>query len=232
MADGRKVAIGIGIGCLVVIGLMAIAAGACGVWVYSEAQRIEREMEDPEARGGRAASLLGVDELPDGYYPMAAFSVPFVMDTVLLSDVPPDEDGRIEDFGERGFIYVNMIRLGQDEQELRDFFEGRTDDLDVLEDNGINVDTDEIIGRGVVDLQYGRLMYVTQRGDVGMRRQRGEGIATIGLVECPDDDAMRIGIWFGPDPAPDAPLEEVDLSGTPADEMEMAAFYGRFRLCD
>jgi hypothetical protein len=38
MADGKTVFAYIGIGCVVLVGLMAIGAGACGVWVYSEAQ--------------------------------------------------------------------------------------------------------------------------------------------------------------------------------------------------
>lgn len=238
MADTKTVFAYIGIGCVVIVGLMAIAAGACGVWVYSEAQRFEAEVRDPEARGDRVLSVLGTDTLPEGYYPMMAFSIPFVMDTAMLTDEEPQGDDTEADFGERGFIYVKMLRLpGRDEEELRDYFEGRTDNTDVLRDNGINFDVDEIIGRGMIEEADAKLMYVIQRGRVSMNggrgggRGRGEGLASMALIECPDDSRVRIGIWFGPDPDPEAEAETLDLTGTPGDPAAIAAFYGHFDLC-
>ena len=125
MPDSKTVFAYIGIGCVVIIGLMAIAMGACGVWVYSEAQRFEEEMTDPAARGNRVMDVLGADSLPDGYYPMMAFSIPFVMDTAMLTDIEPQPGEESEpNFGERGFVYVKILRMGQDEQELRDYFGG------------------------------------------------------------------------------------------------------------
>ncbi len=233
MADGKTVFAYIGIGCVVLVGLMAIAAGACGVWVYSEAQRFEREASDPEARADRVLDVLGTDSLPDGYYPMMAFSVPFVMETAMLTDVAPDPEAGEPEFGERGFLYVKMLRMGQDEQQLRDYFEGRTDDADVLSDNGINVDVDEIIGRGRLEQGDAELMYVVQRGDVSMggRGGRGQGLASMTLIECPADSRLRVGIWFVPDPDPEAAAGDVDLTGTPGDPEALSAFYSHFSLC-
>lgn len=234
MADGKTVFAYIGIGCVVIVGLMAIAAGACGVWVYSEAQRFEAEARDPEARGDRVMAVLGADTLPDGYYPMIAISIPFVMETALLTDEEPEGDGEEANFGDRGFIYLKMLRFGQDEQELRDYFEGRTDNAEVLSDNGINIDIDEVIRRGTMEQAGAELLYVVQRGQVSMGRRgrgRGEGLASMSLIECPEDSRMRIGIWFAPDPDPDADAESLDLTGTPGDPAAMAEFYGHFKLC-
>jgi len=234
VADSKTVFAYIGIGCIVIVGLMAIAAGACGVWVYSETQRFEAEASDPEARGARVLSVLGADSLPDGYYPMVAFSIPFVMETALLTDEVPTEEAEEANFGERGFIYLKMLRFGQDEQELRDYFEGRTDNADVLSDNGININVDEVIRRGTMQQAGAELMYVVQRGRVSMGRRgrdRGDGLASMSLIECPDDSRLRIGIWFAPDPDPEADAETLDLSGTPGDAAAMAEFYGHFSLC-
>jgi len=106
VADSKTVFAYIGIGCIVIVGVMAIAAGACGVWVYSEAQRFEAEARDPEARADRVLSILGADTLPEGYYPMIGISIPFVMETALLTDEEPQDDGEEANFGERGFIYL------------------------------------------------------------------------------------------------------------------------------
>jgi hypothetical protein len=234
VADGKTVFAYIGIGCVVIIGLMSIAAGACGVWVYSEAQRFEQEFRDPVARGDRVMEVLGTDTLPDGYYPMLAFSIPFVMETAMLTDEERVGEDVEPNFGDRGFIYLKMLRLGQDEEELRDYFEGRTDDADVLSGNGININVEEVIGRGAMEHQGADLMYVVQRGQVSMGgrgRDRGDGLASMALIECPDDSRLRIGIWFVPDPDPEAEPEMLDLTGTPGDPDAMSAFYGHFNLC-
>lgn len=235
MPDSKTVFAYIGIGCIVIIGLMAIAMGACGVWVYSEAQRFEEEMTDPAARGSRVMDVLGAESLPEGYYPMMAFSIPFVMETAMLTDLEPEPGADQEpNFGERGFVYVKILRMGQDEEELRDYFEGRTDDADVLSDNGININVEEIIARDTMMLDGAEVMYVVQRGRVSMGRSgrnRDAGLASMSLIECTGDSRLRIGIWFAPDPDPEAAPAEVVLTGTPGDPAAMADFYSHFDLC-
>ena len=51
------------------------------------------------------------------------------------------------------------------------------------------------------------------------------------LIECEGDSRLRIGIWFVPDPDPDAAPEELELTGTPGDPDAMADFYSHFDLC-
>ncbi|NKB88041.1 MAG: hypothetical protein GKS06_07465 [Acidobacteria bacterium] len=235
MADSETVFAYIGIGCMVIVGLMAIAMGACGVWVYSEAQRFEEELSDPEVRGNRVLEVLGAESLPEGYHPMMAFSIPFVMDTAMLTDIEPEPGRETEpNFGDRGFVYVKILRMGQNEQELRDYFEGRTDNADVLSDNGININVEEVIARDVMTLGTADVLYVVQRGRVSMGgrgRRQDAGLASMSLIECSGDSRLRIGIWFVPDPDPEAPPEELDLTGTPGDPDAMANFYSHFDLC-
>lgn len=247
MADARKIGLGIAAGCAVIVGLMAISAGACGVWLWREGQRIQSEMTDPGVRRDKVLEVLRTDRIPDGYYPMAAMSVPFVMEMAMLTDRAPDAQGEVEGFDERGFIYVQMLGVGQDEQQLRDFFEGRTDDEGVLADNGMNIDVEEILDRGVFDLEEARVMFVTQRGSVAVQGNRGAGLTGLALIDCPDDERRRVALWFGPDPAaadaaadPEGEAGEEaqagsalvrQLEGTPADPEALREFLANFRYC-
>ena len=230
MADGRKIAMGCAAGCAVIAGLMAVSAGACGVWVWREGQRMQEEMTDPAARGDKVLEVLGTDRVPDGYFPLAAFSVPFVARMAMLTDRSPDADGEVEGFDERGFVYFETIGVGQDEQQLHDFFEGRTDDYSVLEDNGLNFDIEEALGRGVFDLDPAQVMYVTQRGSIAVQGNQGDGLTGVALIDCPEDERRRVAVWFGPDVEAQEGETE-DLAGTPADPAALRAFLANFSFC-
>jgi hypothetical protein len=165
------------------------------------------------------------------------------MDMAILSDKEPDfGDGqRVPDgLGQRGFIYFRTLADSGDEQELRDYFEGRSDDAEVLRRNNIHLDRrGEVLRRGVMEMpEELKLMYVAQRGELEMAAARTQGITTMMLLDCPRDDKQRLGIWFGPEPAAAArgavtaggPARP-DLAGTPADEAAIRGFMGHFRVC-
>jgi hypothetical protein len=42
---------------------------------------------------------------------------------------------------------------------------------------------------------------------------------------------MRFAMWFGPDPNPDAPSNEVDLTGTVGDPERVLSFIDHFTFC-
>jgi hypothetical protein len=165
------------------------------------------------------------------------------MEMAMLSDRPPDASGRSRGVGERGFFYVRTLANNQNRQELRDYFEGRSDDPEVLRRNNIRLHREgDVLRRGVIDMaQDMKLMYMSQRGALDMSESRAQGITTVMLVECAGDSRQRMGIWFGPDPArparstasPRAAVEseEMDLTGTPADESAIREFMAHFRLC-
>ena len=56
-------------------------------------------------------------------------------------------------------------------------------------------------------------------------------VGAVFLVRCPDDTKLRFGVWLAPDPAPDVPLQEADLTGTPADPQQLEQFISGLRLC-
>ncbi len=231
MAGERSPWFYIGIGCLVIVvlGIAALAAG--GLWVFRTAKQFEADLKDPGARERRVMEVLRAERLPEGYHPVVAFTVPFLMETAILSDREPGPDGEIHGLGDRGLVYVELIRMRHDERELRDYFEGKTSDPGVLRRNDINIDVDEIISRGVIPTDEATLMYVSQRGSVSAQGMSTDGVTSVVLIDCPQDKRGRIAIWFGPDPDPGVPADRLDLSGTPADENALRQFLGHFRFC-
>jgi hypothetical protein len=229
--EGRSAWSYILIGCLALVVIVTVFIAGAGFWLYRGAKSLERSMKDPQARAERVLEVLGADTLPEGYHPMMAFKVPFLMQVAILSGREPAQSGEMGSLGDRGLIYIQLIYAGQDRKALRDYFEGRTSDPSVLADNHIQLDVDEIIDRGVVPLDPASLMYVAQRGKVSMEGFDAEGITSLILIECPEDSKNRMAIWFAPDPRPAGESGAVDLTGTPADPEAIAGFMTHFRLC-
>ena len=223
----------VGVGCLLaVFGFIAVVV-AIGAWGFSQIRELGRTMEDPVARTELAAEFLVTSELPDGYNAVAAISIPFLMETVILTDKEPEENGQIRGFGERGFIYFKMLSVGEQEQELRDFFEGRTEDSQMLrQSSGVSIDTDEIIDRGTIEEEERTLRWAAYRGEIDRgTSELGDGLTTMVMFECPGAERVRMGIWFGPDPEPETPIDEADFSGSVADATEIQSFMAGFDVC-
>ncbi len=223
----------VGIGCVVIVVLGIAAFAALGFFGYRWAKQLEADMKDPKARAAKTMEVLGCERLPDGYHPMVSVSIPFVMDMAMLSDEEPDEDGRVRRFGRRGFLYFQFLNPRSDEQELRDYFEGKTNDDAVLRRNGINIHvrSKEFIRRGVLPMKGYTLMYLAQRGGLDLTEGRTDGVNVLMLIDCPEDERMRMAIWFGPDPDPEAPLTKANFAGSPADEEALKAFMEHFAFC-
>jgi hypothetical protein len=223
----------VGIGCTVLVVLGIVGATLLGFAGYRWAKRVESEIKDPAIRETRVKEVLGAERIPDGYHPMIGMSIPFFMDMAILSDRPPDEKGEIHGFGERGFLFFQMLNPRHDESEARDYFEGKTDDPSVLRRSGLNVHIhpDKILGRGVIDSRGYSVMYIAQRGRIDVDQGRAQGLTTLMLVDCSQDQRMRLAIWFGPDPDPKAAAGSAALAGSPADEAAVRSFLDHFHLC-
>jgi hypothetical protein len=215
----------VAVGCVGIVFLGIAAVGTLGYLGYRKAKQFGEEMKDPKAREAKVKSVLGAEALPEGYHAIVGFSIPFMMDIAILSDQQPGPDGSTNNLGERSFIYMNLLSQGKDQQELREYFEGKRNDAEVLRRANINVRSRETLKRGALQQPGYSVLYMAQRGDVSMHGSRREGITTTMMVECPRDSRMRMGIWLGPDPGGD------NLANTPADEEAMKWLLGHFKPC-
>jgi hypothetical protein len=228
--------IGCGCGAAVLLAL----AGLAGVtwWGYRQAKDLETGFKDPQVRAQRTREILAYRELPAGYYPAGAISIPLLMHIAFLSDQEPGKgqspttQGQV-DFGERGFVFINMRHLKDNKEKMERYLRGEAPppDESPWAQSNVKFDPKQVIRRGTVSASGQQFLYTTSRGEVSRQGHRHEeGIVTMVMPQCPDD-RLRFGIWFGPDPAPDKPVAEADYAGTNADPAAIQEFLGHFEMC-
>jgi len=232
MSNGKKTSpwMYVGIGCGLALLILVVAVVGVGFVGYRYARQVGEELKDPVAREAKVKTVLGADTIPSGYHPLLGLSIPFVMEMAILSDREGLESGG-RPFDHRGFIYMNMRGATKQQNELRDFFEGRTTESSMLKQQSIRVRAGDIIGRGEISDKGRRILYVAERGGVEMRNVETEGVTTLLLIECPGDTRARLGIWFGPDPDPTTPVKTANFKGSPADLSEIRSFVSNFDFC-
>lgn len=242
-ADGRPqkkstspwVYVGCGCGIIVVLAL----AGLAGLtyWGYQKGKEFEQSFKDPQAREAKTRQVLPYRELPAGYHPAGAFSVPFFMDIAFLSDREPAPGETTMDgkdlFGERGFIYMSMRHVRDNKREMERFLRGEAPAPKNAgwSQSHVSFEAEEVIRRGTVSAGGRQILYAASRGEISSQGQGSEdGIVTMVMPQCADN-RLRFGLWFGPDPEPDKPVGEVDYAGTTADPAAIAEFLRHFELC-
>ncbi|MDQ7007735.1 MAG: hypothetical protein Q9Q40_10920 [Acidobacteriota bacterium] len=225
----------LGGGCLALVVLAVVVAVAGGVWVYRGVRRMSREMNDPDVRAAKALEILGAEALPEGLNPAAAFSAPLgLFEVVVLSDQAPGPDGQCEGFDHQGLVYIEFVRAGRDNEDLRqlrDFFEGRSDDPRALRQAGIKVRVRETIGHGHFRIPGGEIFHAGQRGKIRFGAESIDGLLGLEMIECSADERVRFAVWLNRDPDPDAPLESLNVLGTSADVAAVEAFLAPFHFC-
>ena len=193
--------------------------------------------KDPKVREAKTREVLPYNELPAGYYPAGAMSIPFLMDFAILTDrsPPPAQGPRPGEFDERSFIFMNMRHLRDNREKMERYLRG---EAPAPEDSGLEQverqlpDAKELIRRGPWRSAARPSSTRPAAARSPTRTATGtqeEGIVTMVLPECPDD-RLRFGIWIGPDRKPGSPRRG-DYTGTPADPAAMQEFLGNFRLC-
>ena len=221
-------------GCLVVVVAVVIVAG---VFTARMVHQVKEEMTDPVVRAERIGQILGAETLPEGYHAMFTFTVPWVVEIAILSDKPADDSGEPQVFDDRGFIYLNFIRIGEEEElRLDEFFAGELDGLDLLDQHDIHLRDAEILGRGELEIGGEPTRYVTLRGSLRLEGEHGddrgrESFINVIRTECASSDRLRLAIWFAPDPQLEQTAEELGLAGSIADEETIATFLDHFRVC-
>ncbi len=229
------------LGCIVCVFLATIFVTVVFVFGARQVRELEEGLKDPEVRAEKVLGVLGADTLPDGYYPMVGFSLPFVFDMAMLTSEPPGEDGEIQNgLGERTFMYFKMLGRASQEEELYDFFEGKTNDPTVLRRQRINLNTGKLLDRGVLEREDTSVLWVAHEGTFGMGRGAArDGIASLMLFQCPGQRRLRMGIWMAPAPEgldasaldSESDAMRAALAGSAGDPEEIQRMVAGFRPC-
>jgi hypothetical protein len=227
--------VGIGCGVVLLLGIGAVVAGVS--FLFKKGKQYQEDMANPITRTERVKKILGAQTLPEGYIASMSLSVPAIMDTAILTTRPPDAPpgGQKEDT--RMFLYLFIKASSvKDQEELRRYLEGQSEDHSVLARNHIRVGKNELIGRGAIELDGRRVLYRAQRGVLKTQhREEDESqtslLSSILFIECPSQKLMRMGLWLARDPAPNAPLEQLELKGTPVDPEAIRTFMSHINPC-
>lgn len=239
-ADGRPkrttspwAYVAIGCGVIVVLGLIGIS-GMTYVG-YRAAKKVEANFKDPKAREASVRGVIPYRSLPAGYYPAGAISIPFFMDFAIFTDREPVQ-GQAPDqgnFEKRSFIYMNMRHLKDNKEKMERYLRGEAPapDDSAWDKSNVNFEQKELIRRGSVNVGSQPVLFSAHRGEIDRKGQRSEGLVTMVMPECKNDDRMRFGIWITPDPEPGKPVAEANYAGSGADPAAIQEFLGHFEMC-
>ncbi len=182
---------------------------------------------DPAERQKNALEQLG--ELPEGYSVVASLNMYFAQTTILTDrEVLPDGGFVIGDG--HTFSYFRIM-ANENNKKGKDFLLGKETDPRALQQNGINIETKDIVKRGQLTIDGRKFAYVAWRGELDTRGGSPQAALNDAILfECPGDQ-LQVGVWSQLDPAPEKSAEELDLAGTVADEAQLVKFLKPMNPC-
>lgn len=247
----RKPLSWLGCGCAgIFLTLLVFVAGL--TWAsYRAGQDLQADV-DPITRATRVQKVLPYKDLPPGYHPWGASSIPFMMKTALLSDREPPAQGSGDsgnDLGRYGFFYMSFRAPGGPGDRLKQFVQGgKPGGESSIEMPNFKLDIRQPLRQGDFESGGGQVRYALFRGQVSPMGSEEPGSALSGKprqapepprpvvmallqIDCPQDRWAHLATWYGPDPAPGQPATGAAFAGTPADPAAVETFLGYFEVC-
>ena len=222
----------IGCGCLLVMAIGIVAGiGGC-YFLVDKVSGYAEGLKDPAVREERALDVLGADALPEGYNALFGINVFGFFEVAVIGTGGVAPDGEPSGLGREGLVYLKMPFANESQkQEMKDFFEGKTNSLETLRQSNINVNASEMITRGTLQSRNMSLQYVTSRGNVSVEGMDQSGLISAVIIDCEQDSKQCLGVWYGPEPDAKTAEGEIDLAGSVGDEARIQAFFDGFDLC-
>jgi hypothetical protein len=210
--DLRRASTVVGCGCAVVIAVFLAGALTLTWGTYRAGKDFAEVARDPVAAAERAREVVGFGELPAGYRPSGALSVPLLLDVAFfLAPMEEDsagEDGAVEIGGDgagggaaaavgagedeplrvdRGFLYVRLRDWMGRGDELQEELLGSGGDEAPLAQEGLDFDPDEVVGRGELTAGGAQVAWLARRGKITIDP---EGFGRGGAKVVVDDEAL------------------------------------------
>jgi hypothetical protein len=240
--------VGCGCGVLLLVGALAI-----GGFIFATVRQVRDAKElaqDPKALAERIQKIVPYRELPEGYSPAMAFSIPILSQTAIFSRGPLDADGagdmpRRMRRGDQ-FIYTRTFTPNggaTNEQQRKRFLDQRQGVPRWLKGLPIPMPDFEALRTGTFKVGGHTVYYRTQRTKLNDRGRRRGFLNTIGIVDCIDPLYTHTVMWNSASQAEEPPLEATGPAGATGAEVRaattaeagdpaaMAAFLGHFELC-
>ena len=201
----------IGCGCFLCVALIVGAIVGAGFAGFSWVQSLVDDMADPQARTAASLDLLGAESLPPDYHARAFFSLPFLMELVILSDGAPPAAIEAEGFEEKAEQLGNLVLRGDDlgantliylklrqrdeRDPIEDVLAGRgqgNTDIDL----GLELDASESLGEGELEIHGERVTWRAYRGKMDTVGGDHGGIFAAAQVFCEATSEVHDFLWF------------------------------------
>jgi len=158
----------LGCGCGGLVALVLAAIVGMTWFGYRKGKEIERTFKDPTARTEATRKVLPWRELPEGYYPAGAVTIPMLMEMAILSDHEPEpgEAGEGRAFERHGLVFMSFNSWISDEKELLQWLRGELKETpDWIRRSDAKIDPEQVLKRGSVDVGGRTVFYVISRGE-------------------------------------------------------------------
>jgi hypothetical protein len=222
--DPTRTRLGCGCGLLVAL---AMAGAVAFTWrSYRGAQDFQAALANPERRAANTRAVLPYRELPAGYHPLGALTIPTLQLAILSDAEPTAASAPVRRFRDRGFLFARVLDpTGGKYNDIRAYLANGQGRPGWLANVNVELQPHEVLGRGQLASGGRTVRYAALRAGVSVDGPSRDGLVALLLADCPDRFHTHFGLWFALDSATGP------RTSTPADPAALAGFLAHFDLC-